>query len=145
SPPPPGDASPRIAYHLGDHLGSSTVTLDGTGALFNREEYTPYGETSFGSYAKKRYRHTAKERDEESGLYYHGARYYAPWLGRWVSVDPMISDYGDLSDGHGYVAFAANPVRFSDPDGETPADEALEAAQLGRMQEISAKYQWVTA
>ena len=47
---------------------------------------TPYGETSFGSYARKRYRFTGKERDEESGLSYHGARYYAPWLGRWASA-----------------------------------------------------------
>src|SRR5262249_13611576 len=89
-PPLPGDASPAIAYHLGDHLGSSTVVLDRSGYLFNREEYAPYGETSFGSYAKKRYRHIAKERDEESGLYYYGARYYACWLGkhsprgRWI-------------------------------------------------------------
>jgi RHS repeat-associated protein len=113
SPPPPGDASPRIAYHLGDHLGSSTVTLDGTGALFNREEYTPYGETSFGGYAKKRYRHTAKERDEESGLYYHSARYYAPWLGRWNSPDPA-----GLRDGlNQYCYVHGNPLKNSDPTG----------------------------
>jgi hypothetical protein len=37
----------------------------------------------------KRYRYTGKERDEESGLYYHGARYYAPWLGRWTAIDPL--------------------------------------------------------
>lgn len=72
--PLPGDATPPVAYHLDDHLGSSTVVLDHLGALFNREEYTPFGETSFGSFAKKRYRHVAKERDEESGLYYYGAR-----------------------------------------------------------------------
>ena len=36
----------------------------------------------------KRYRYTGKERDEENDLYYHGARYYAPWLGRWTSPDP---------------------------------------------------------
>ena len=65
------------------------MVIDDTGALINREEYTPYGETSFGSFARKRYRFTGKERDEESGLYYHGARYYAPWLARWVSSDPL--------------------------------------------------------
>ena len=87
-PPLPGDAS-RRAYHLADHLGSSTVVLDGSGAFVNREEYTPYGETSFGSYALKRYRYTGKERDEESGLYYYGARYHCPWLARWTSTDPL--------------------------------------------------------
>ena len=77
----PDDRGPAVQFHLGDHLGSSNVVVDGTGALVNREEYTPYGETSFGSFARKRYRSPAKERDEESGLSYHGARYYAPWLG----------------------------------------------------------------
>ena len=63
----PGGRDPAVKYHLGDHLGSSNAVIDGTGALINREEYTPYGETSFGSYASKRYRFTGKERDEESG------------------------------------------------------------------------------
>ena len=61
------------------------------GSWVNREEYTPYGETTFGTFAKKRYRFTGKERDEESGLYYHGARYYAPWLARWTSCDPVVA------------------------------------------------------
>ncbi len=86
--PFPHDMAPSVKFHLGDHLGSSNIVLADTGGLINREEYTPYGETSFGSFARKRYRFTAKERDEESQLYYHGARYYAPWLGRWVSCDP---------------------------------------------------------
>ena len=89
----PGDgaAAVPIQYHFGDYLGSSNVVVNDNGAWVNREEYLPYGETSFGSFARKRYRFTGKERDEESGLYYHGARYYAPWLARWVSCDPTIS------------------------------------------------------
>ena len=51
------------------------------GALVNREEFTPYGETSFGSFAKKRYRFTGKERDEESGLNYHGAQVLCAMVG----------------------------------------------------------------
>ena len=77
----PDDGGPAVQFHLGDHLGSSNVVVDSGGAFMNREEFTPYGETSFGSFARKRYRFTGKERDEESGLSYHGARYYAPWLG----------------------------------------------------------------
>ena len=82
--PFPGDTTPAVKYHLGDHLGSSNVVVDDDGQFVNREEYTPYGETSFGSFARKRYRFTAKERDEESGLCFHGGRYYTPWLGRWI-------------------------------------------------------------
>ena len=104
---------PALQYQLGDHLGSSNVVVDGGGDLINREEYRPYGESSFGSFAKKRYRFTGKERDEESGLYYHGARYYAPWLCRWTAVDPA-----GMVDGPNLYAYVrGNPVRLVDPSG----------------------------
>ena len=96
-----------------DHLGSSNVVVDGNGALVNREEYTPYGETSFGSFAQKRYRFTGKERDEESGLDYRHARYYAPWLGRWTSCDPA-----GLVDGLNVYRYARDrPSVGTDPTG----------------------------
>jgi RHS repeat-associated protein len=111
--PFPGDASPPIAYHLGDHLGSSNLTIDASGAWTNREEYAPYGETSFGGFARKRYRFTGKVRDEESGLYYHGARYYAPWVGRWVSCDPAA-----MVDGTNvYTYVSDSPLTIVDPTG----------------------------
>ena len=75
-----------MQYHLGAHLGSSQVVVDEAGRLVNREEYTPYGETSFGGYTRKRYRFTGMERDEESGLACHGDRYYAPWSARWTAT-----------------------------------------------------------
>ncbi len=82
-----------IRYQFGNHLGSASLELDNRGRIISYEEYTPYGSTSYHGVrnrdeAPKRYRYTGKERDEESGLYYHGARYYAPWLGRWTSCDP---------------------------------------------------------
>lgn len=52
----PDDRGPAVQFHLGDHLGSSNVVVDLGGALVNREECTPYGETGFGSFARKRYR-----------------------------------------------------------------------------------------
>ncbi len=70
----------------------------------------------------KRYRYTGKERDEETGLYYHGARYYAPWLGRWTSCDPA-----GLVDGLNlYVYAGANPVVRHDPSGLYGLEEANE-------------------
>lgn len=124
-PPVPGDASPTVAYHLGDHLRSSTAVLNSSGSLFNREEYTPYGETSFGSYVKKRYRHTGKERDEESGLYYQRARYYAPWLCRWASPDPV-----GLHDGLNLYSYVHdNPLRYADPTGLQGDDAQAPAPQ----------------
>ena len=94
--------------------------IDDTGNWVNREEYTPYGETSFGSFARKRYRFTGKERDEESGLNYHGARYYAPWLGRWTSCDPA----GTVDGPNLYAYVADNPIRLIDPAGTGSMDSS---------------------
>jgi RHS repeat-associated protein len=111
------DRGPDVEYHLGDHLGSSSLVTGGAnaqGSIFiNREEYYPYGETSFGSFGMKHYRFTGKERDERTGLYYHGARYYAPWLARWVSCDPL----GAICSINLFQAFANNPLNTIDPTG----------------------------
>jgi RHS repeat-associated protein len=113
----PDDQGPAVQFHLADHLGSSNVVADSGGALVNREEYTPYGVTSFGSFAKKRYRFTGVERDEESGLSYHIARYYAPGMSRWSSVDPEHSHFPNWS---AFVYSFANPVAFTDQKGREP-------------------------
>jgi RHS repeat-associated protein len=109
------DSTPAIKYNLDDHLGSSNVLVDENGTLVNREEYYPFGETSFGSYAKKRYRFCGKEKDEESGLYYYGARYYAPWLCRFTSVDPKAGKYVFQSP---YAYADNNPINKMDYNGE---------------------------
>lgn len=89
-----------IRYQLHNHLGSACLELDASGAaaVISYEEYHPYGTTAYQvrnasiRSAAKRYRFTGMERDEESGLGYHGARYYAPWLGRWLSCDPRLAE-----------------------------------------------------
>jgi RHS repeat-associated protein len=111
----PDDRAPAVQFHLSDHLGSSNVIVDSGGALVNREEFTPYGETSFGSFARKRYRFIGKERDEESGGAYHTARYFAPWLCRWLSADPIHTSQNGLYD---YAWL--NPLRLVDSDGASP-------------------------
>ena len=106
-----------MRYQLGNHLGSASLELDGAAHIISYEEYHPYGTTSYRSMdsaievSAKRYRYTGKEKDEETGLYYHGARYYAAWLGRWCSVDPR-------PDQRSYVYAANSPVLFHDPDGK---------------------------
>ena len=118
------DTTPAVKFHVGDHLGNSSVVISDNGDWINREEYTPYGETSFGSFARKRYRFTGRERDEESGLSYHGARYYPPWLARWLSCDP-VGIAGGLNP---YRYASGRPIGRVDPSGmqdepiETPAE-----------------------
>lgn len=112
-------APPRIRYQLGNHLGSASVELDEAGALIAYEEYHPYGSSAFqagrsaAEVRGRRYRYTGKERDDETGLSYHGARSYAPWLGRWASADPIGIEAG--LNRYGYVR--CNPIRLIDPQG----------------------------
>ncbi len=113
---------PLFRYQYSNHLGSGGVELDEQAKIISYEEYHPYGSSAYRAVrggvevSAKRYRYTGKERDEESGLFYHGARYYAPWLGRWASCDPL-----DLNGGFNLYGYAyQNPVLFSDPGGKQP-------------------------
>lgn len=140
-PATPSDAGPAVQYQLGDHLGSAALVVGGGDAaasqFVNREEYFPFGETSYGSFARKRYRFSGKERDEESGLNYHGARYYAPWTARWISVDPRprgadLFRYGE-----------SNPMRFVDPNGQQTAESLTatgEDISLTALQRAAARW-----
>jgi RHS repeat-associated protein len=117
-----------VQYHLGDHLGSSGIVVSGNGEWMNREEFFPYGETSFGSFGRKRYRFTGKERDEESGLSYHKSRYYAPCLMRWLSCDPASwNDCMNL-----FVYTHNNPIRFVDRNGRSAAEVLSEISEVGK-------------
>ncbi|MGE3663005.1 MAG: SpvB/TcaC N-terminal domain-containing protein [Pseudonocardia sp.] len=114
---------------LGNHLGSAVLELDDRAAVISYEEYSPYGSTTYQAVrsqteAPRRYRYTGKERDEESGLCYHGARYYAPWLARWVSPDPA-----GLVDGPNLYAYVRdNPIRLRDPSGRQAMPAAVAEA-----------------
>ncbi len=115
---------PLIRYQHGNHLGSCGIETDVDGAVVSYEEYHPFGTTAYRAnragydLSLKRFRYSGKERDDESGLYYFGARYYAPWLGRWTSADPA----GFVRGFNLYRYCSNNPVMFQDPNGmdETP-------------------------
>jgi RHS repeat-associated protein len=107
-----------IRYQLGNHLGSASLELDDQAQVISYEEYFSYGSTSYQTVRSrietpKRYRYTGKERDEESRLYYHGARYYQPWLGRWVSCDPA----GFVDGTCLYEYCRSDPVKYVDSNG----------------------------
>lgn len=106
-----------IIYNLEDHLNNSTHTVSDTGAFLSKEEYYPFGETSYGSYSKKRYRFNGKELDSESGLYYYGMRYYSPWTCRFINVDPIALDYPFYTP---YQYAGNEPIANMDLDGLEP-------------------------
>ncbi|EFM12225.1 YD repeat protein [Paenibacillus curdlanolyticus YK9] len=109
----------QLRYQLSDYLGSSTMEVDEDACLISYEEYLPFGGTSYitgmdqREVQLKEYRYSGKERDDCTGLYYYGARYYPPWLGCWINADPA-----GTADGLNMYAFVGgNPISFVDPNG----------------------------
>jgi RHS repeat-associated protein len=107
-------------YQLSNNIESTALELDENANIISYEEYYPYGDTSYragrsaSEVSQKRYRYTGKEKDDESGLYYYGARYYSSIIGIFISVDPEFEEYLWISS---YAYCANNPVKYIDPDG----------------------------
>ncbi len=115
---PEGLANEQVRFSIGDHLASRSLELDGQAQLISQEVFYPFGGTAWWAARNaveanyKTLRYSAKERDA-SGLYYYGARYYAPWLQRWISPDPA----GAVDGLNLYAMVGNNPVTFVDRDG----------------------------
>jgi RHS repeat-associated protein len=116
-------AQTKTLFYHGDHLGSATVLVDPTGQVVERRSYHPFGQTHTQAGASMAdYSYTGKELDVETGLFYYGARYYDPALGRFISVDPLYFEQPEkgLADPQmlNLYAYARNnPVHNLDPDG----------------------------
>ncbi|MGA9768041.1 MAG: SpvB/TcaC N-terminal domain-containing protein [Blastocatellia bacterium] len=143
-----GTAAQLIRYQFSNHLGTAALELDDGAQIISYEEYYPFGSTSFQSVDStrevpaKRYRYTGKERDEETGFYYYGARYYAPWLARWTSADPE-----GLIDGNNLYAYVhQNPIALVDLEGtdasgpEQQKVSTEEAAAIKKQYEAKGSY-----
>ncbi len=114
-------------YQYSNHLGSACLELDHEAATISYEEYHPYGTSAYRVMKRdseapaKRYRYTGMERDEESGLSCHTARYFAAWLGQWVAFDPIGIEAGL----NAYRYCGGNPTCQVDRSGmwELPYDQ----------------------
>ena len=132
-------------YYHSDHLGSAQLITDTEGKEYERIEYTPYGDYWIEKRAPENktlpFKFTGKERDEETGLYYYGARYLDPRTGRWLSADPAVGEYIPMApvndeakkynqnlpgmggiyntvNFHLYHYAGNNPVKYTDPTGK---------------------------
>ena len=104
-------------YYHPDHLGSSSYITNLDGEVVQHIEYVPFGEVFIeerNNTWNTPYLFNAKEYDEETGMYYYGARYYEPRISLWMSTDPMEEDYYSYSS---YTYVFNNPIRFIDPTG----------------------------
>ena len=122
---------PATYYYHSDHLGSTSWVTDQNGRVHEHVEYFPYGEVwrdarydSDGDPVhRQQFLFSAKELDEETGLYYFGARYLDPVRARWLSSDPILSELmsenpRDLSRNLSLYSYVLNsPLSYVDPDG----------------------------
>ncbi|HMO65618.1 MAG TPA: RHS repeat-associated core domain-containing protein [Verrucomicrobiota bacterium] len=121
-------------YHLADHLGSSNVLTyrDGLQAqhfengVFGREVHEQHPATHQLSA-----RYTGQLFDEETGLYYYGARYYDPELGRFTQADTLVPDPGDGQSLNRYSYANNNPLKYTDPSGHEPVTAILIGIAVG--------------
>ena len=106
-------------YYHPDHLGSSSYITNLDGEVSQHIEYVPFGEVFIeerNNTWNTPYLFNAKEFDEETGMYYYGARYYEPRLSLWMSVDRFAEKYPATS---GYNYAINNPVRYIDINGDS--------------------------
>jgi RHS repeat-associated protein len=126
---------PIYRYQYSNHLGSAWLELDDQAEIISYEEYHPYGTSAYramksGTEAPpKRYRYTGMERDEETGLSYHSARYYIAWLGRWSAADAA----GISSGINLYLYGKANPCGAIDRTGLQDEQVTKDSKYYGRM------------
>ena len=104
-------------YHS-DHLGSTSYITDDHANITQYDAYLPYGELLVDEHSSSEnlpYKFNGKQFDEETGLYYYGARYMNPIASIWYGVDPLAEKYPNESV---YAYTHNNPVKFVDPNGK---------------------------
>ncbi|MBW4755898.1 type IV secretion protein Rhs [Prevotella melaninogenica] len=104
-------------YHS-DHLGSTSYITDDHANITQYDAYLPYGELLVDEHSSSEelpYKFNGKQFDEETGLYYYGARYMNPVTCLWYGVDPLAEKYKEIGS---YVYCADNPINLFDPDGQ---------------------------
>lgn len=136
---------PVLYFFHPDHLGNSNFVTDAKGEAIRQIEYLPYGETftddrTNNSSDETPYLYNGKELDDETGLYYYGARYYDARTSVWQSADPDKENFPAWSP---YSYSFLNPVNFHDPDGRAP-DEVVSALQSLRSDDAEKDYSYVS-
>jgi RHS repeat-associated protein len=132
----------EVSFYLQDHLGTSAIVLDAADSEPRVSSTSlPYGATEAEVVSdagfEAEYEFTGKERDEETGLDYFGARYYAANLGRWASPDPLVVHGPSPENPYSYVS--GNPLARVDPDGLEDVQITPVAAPSGQ-QSFTAEY-----
>jgi len=129
-----------IYWYHPDYIGNVDLVSDNSGEAYEFFLYNPWGESLYewnsgtASFSSP-YRFNGKELDQETGLYYYGARYYNPQTSVWLSVDPLASERPWMSP---YNFVQNNPIMRIDPDGRLDTEFNVDK-ETGKMTKVSDK------
>ena len=104
-------------YHS-DHLGSTSYITDDHANITQYDAYLPYGELLVDEHSSSEdlpYKFNGKQFDDETGLYYYGARYMNPMASLWYGVDSRI---GEMPFSSSYSYCDNHPINFIDKKGD---------------------------
>ena len=108
-----------LYFLLTDHLGSTAITATSGGGFSAELRYYPWGGTRYTSgTTPTSYRYTG-QREAEVGLYYYGARFYDPQLGRFISTDTIIPQQQGTQAWDRYAYVNNSPIKYTDPSGHS--------------------------
>ena len=120
-----------IFFYHSDHLGSTSYITDAKANITQFDAYLPYGELLVDEHSSSEempYKFNGKQFDEETGLYYYGARYMNPVASIWYGVDPMYNLDFSVST---YIFCHNNPIKNKDINGMYGTEEeAKHAAKM---------------
>ncbi|OGO23027.1 MAG: hypothetical protein A2144_11680 [Chloroflexi bacterium RBG_16_50_9] len=117
-----------LRYIHQDHLTGTSVVSDADGALVNSIKYTPWGLTRAGDVpTDKKF---TGQRLDGTGLYYYGARYYDPQIGRFISPDTIIPSPANPQSLNRYSYVYNNPLKYTDPSGHEVVIEGMSLSEM---------------
>ena len=113
--------SSTVNYLLSDHLGGTNVTVTTAGGEFGEVRYKAFGDQRYSSgTTPTTFKFTGQRQEASIGLYFYGARWYDPALGRFIQADSIVS--GGVQGNDRYAYTNNNPINFTDPSGHAICD-----------------------
>jgi RHS repeat-associated protein len=104
-------------YPLSDHLGGTTVTLDGSANRYAELRYKAWGQTRYTYGTTPTQRRYTGQLEAEAGLYFYNARWFDPALGRFSQPDPEVPERQGVQAFNRYAYVNNSPINYSDPSG----------------------------
>jgi RHS repeat-associated protein len=127
-----------IYYYIKDALGSTRLVYRGTSQVFSVATYAPFG-TPVTPSGTEKFRYAGEmlvgAAGSSPGLYYIGARWMDPELGRWLSLDPQLGSLSAPQTMNRYAYCVNNPLKFKDPTGQTVIGYESGSAAGNRVEE----------